>query len=96
MRYKLPVHCPSCETALQVSGLTCPQCHTVVSGNYDIPLFLRLTPEEQEFIMQFVQSSGSLKEMAAQLGNSYPTVRNRLDDIIDHIQHLQSAGHDHS
>ncbi|MEG1377589.1 MAG: DUF2089 family protein, partial [Myroides sp.] len=36
----------------------------------------------------FFLTSGSLKEMASQLGISYPTVRNQLDDMIQHIKDL--------
>ncbi|RZJ74088.1 MAG: DUF2089 family protein, partial [Flavobacterium sp.] len=32
--------------------------------------------------------SGSLKEMASQMGISYPTVRNKLDDLIAKISKL--------
>jgi hypothetical protein len=60
-----------------------------VSGNYELPFLLQLTPDEQQFVFQFVMTSGSLKEMAVQMGNSYPTVRNKLDDIIAKINTLQ-------
>jgi len=62
----------------------------MVNGNYPLPVFLKLTPKEQEFILQFFLNSGSLKEMAAQVGVSYPTVRNQLDDMISHIKQLQN------
>lgn len=90
MQPKLPVKCPSCETALSVTQLSCAQCATVVSGDYALPLLLRMSEEEQNFILQFFISSGSLKEMASQMGNSYPTVRNRLDDIIQKINQLKT------
>ena len=35
----------------------------------------------------FIRASGSLKEMAAILGVSYPTVRNRLDEIIGKLKY---------
>jgi hypothetical protein len=89
MKQKLPVRCPSCEAALNVSQLTCTTCETVVSGSYGLPFLLQLTPEEQQFVFQFVLTSGSLKEMASRMGNSYPTVRNKLDDIIARINQLQ-------
>lgn len=84
---KLPVICPSCRHALTVSALTCNHCSTGISGNYDIPVFLQLTQEEQDFVMQFFLSSGSLKQMAQHMGVSYPTVRNKLDDIIEKVKH---------
>lgn len=90
MKQKLPVRCPSCEEALSVSQLACTTCETVVSGNYALPFLLQLSSEEQQFVFQFVLTGGSLKEMAAKLGNSYPTVRNKLDDIIAKIRQLQT------
>jgi len=72
-----------------VTELTCSNCETQVSGNYMLPVLMQLTAEEQEFILRFFLSSGSLKEMSAQTGKSYPTVRNRLDDMIAHIRQLE-------
>ena len=45
-----------------------------------------LDEEDLGFIRKFVLSSGSLKEMAAQYGVSYPTVRLRLDRLIQKIR----------
>ena len=91
MQLKLPKQCPSCENSLSVTQLTCSHCATSVAGNYPLPLLLQLSEEEQNFILQFFLSSGSLKEMASQMGNSYPTVRNKLDDIISKINHLKKS-----
>ena len=43
---------------------------------------MRLNAAEQTFVESFVASSGSLKDMAKIMNLSYPTVRNRLDEII--------------
>ncbi len=86
---KLPVICPSCESALRVSQMKCESCSTEVNGNYDLPLFLKLTKDEQDFILAFFLSSGSIKEMAKQAGNSYPTMRNKMDDLIEKIERLK-------
>jgi hypothetical protein len=79
---KLPIMCPSCSSGLNVSQLTCPSCSTHVSGTFSLPALVRLPEDDQAFILQFFLTSGSLKEMASRLGISYPTVRNRLDDLI--------------
>ncbi len=92
---KLPINCPSCEKPLAVSELTCSDCETVISGSYSLPVLLRLSAEEQDFIFEFVMSSGSLKKVAVKIGKSYPTVRNKLDDIIEKINQLQKDK-DHS
>ncbi len=82
----LPCTCPSCLSQLKVKSLKCENCQTEVSGLYDLPVLVRLTPDEQRFILQFVKFSGSLKDMAKYLGLSYPTVRNLLDDIIEKLK----------
>ncbi|MFT5254222.1 MAG: hypothetical protein ACI87N_003289 [Flavobacteriales bacterium] len=87
---KLPIVCPSCENSLRVSQMKCKQCSTEVNGNYDLPLYLKLNREEQDFILEFFISSGSIKEMAKQAGNSYPTMRNKMDDLIEKIKNLKS------
>ena len=45
-----------------------------------------LDDEDVIFIKKFILASGSLKEMAGQYGVSYPTVRLRLDRLIQKIQ----------
>jgi len=45
-----------------------------------------LSEEDLHFIRRFVLSSGSLKELAKQYGISYPTVRIRLDCLIEKIR----------
>lgn len=42
--------------------------------------------EDMTFIKRFLLASGSMKEVAAQYGVSYPTVRLRLDRLIQKIQ----------
>ena len=88
---KLPINCPSCENTLAVSQLSCTNCDTVISGDFSLPILLQLTNEDQELILEFVLSSGSLKKMASKMEKSYPTVRNKLDDIIEKIKHLQNS-----
>ncbi|MGN0002426.1 MAG: DUF2089 family protein [Sphingobacterium composti] len=86
---KLPIKCPSCEQKLSVAKLVCESCQTEVLGKYTMPLFMQLSMEEQEFVLEFLLSSGSLKDMANKMGKSYPTVRNRLDDLILKIKNLK-------
>jgi hypothetical protein len=91
MKPKLPIHCPSCAETLNVSQLSCTHCGTAVAGNFTLPILLRLSEEEQQFMLDFFLCSGSLKELAVRMGNSYPTVRNRLDDIIGKISAMSEA-----
>ena len=45
-----------------------------------------LDEDDMAFIRRFLLASGSLKEVAAQYGVSYPTVRLRLDRLIQRIE----------
>lgn len=85
---KFPVNCPSCENILKVSELSCDNCQTKVLGQFQLPILAQLSIEEQEFVLQFLKFSGSLKDMANKMGVSYPTVRNKLNDLIEKINGL--------
>jgi len=52
--------------------------------------FDELSDEDKAFIKRLVLASGSLKEVAQSYGISYPTVRLRLDRLIDKIKFLDS------
>ncbi|MBN9161702.1 MAG: hypothetical protein BGO98_38875 [Myxococcales bacterium 68-20] len=86
---KLVVSCPSCEGDLRVTRLACQSCGTNLDGSFEVPVLLQLPAEDLAFIVEFVRASGSLKAMATLEGRSYPTVRNRLDQIIDRVEELE-------
>ena len=50
---------------------------------------LALEPEDATFLKNFVLKSGSLKEIARLYEVSYPTVRLRLDKLIDVLGKLK-------
>jgi hypothetical protein len=88
----LPAICPSCNSQLNVKSLLCERCQTEIQGQYELPLLARLSIDDQGFIIEFIKASGSLKEMAKILGLSYPTVRNKLDEIIERVKQAEKAG----
>ncbi len=45
-----------------------------------------LSAEDVHFVRRFVLASGSLKELAEQYGVSYPTLRLRLDRLIEKVR----------
>ena len=57
-------------------------------GDYLLPALSRLGSEDQQFALAFILGSGSLKEMARLYGVSYPTVRNRLDELIARLKRI--------
>ena len=55
------------------------------------PWMAGLDEQELTFVKRFLLASGSLKEVAAQYGVSYPTVRLRLDRLIQKIRLSDTA-----
>jgi hypothetical protein len=86
----LPTICPACGGQLRVKELIC-QCETEIQGDYELPPLASLKTEDQGFILDFLKASGSLKEMAKLMGLSYPTVRNRLDEIIEKVKVAENS-----
>ena len=87
----LPTICPACNEQLKVKSLLCKNCHTEIQGAYDLPPLGRLSIDDQLFLLDFIKVSGSLKDMAGILKLSYPTVRNRLDEIVERIKLIENA-----
>jgi hypothetical protein len=57
-----------------------------IQGEFDLPPLARLRYEDQVFVSEFVRSHGSIKDMEKAFGISYPTVKNRLNRIIEQLQ----------
>ncbi len=53
-----------------------------------------LEEEDVAFIKKFILASGSLKEVAGQYGVTYPTVRLRLDRLIQKIKLVENTAAD--
>ena len=72
--------CPVCGGDTEVTAINCGQCDTRIEGHFQLCRFCRLTGEQKSFIEVFVKCRGNIKEVEKELGISYPTVRNRLED----------------
>jgi hypothetical protein len=84
---QLPERCPFCSAAITtVKQFTCGSCGTTFDGNFTLPEadhpLTRLNRAQLDFILAFVRCEGKLNRLEAELGVSYPTVRNRLNEII--------------
>ena len=89
---KIINQCPSCDgTALNIVKIKCTSCQTQFEGNFKIPLLDKLDEKDVAFVVDFVKSSGSLKDMGRKLDVSYPTLRNRLNQLIDKIEALENT-----
>ena len=55
-------------------------------GEFELPPLARLRYEDQVFVSEFVRNHGSIKDMEKAFGVSYPTIKNRLNRIIEQLQ----------
>lgn len=74
--------CPVCNENLVVTRLHCPNCDTAIEGRFSLGRFHQLTPEQLSFVETFLRCEGKLTRVQEELNLSYPTVRNRLLDVI--------------
>jgi hypothetical protein len=74
--------CPVCTGELEISRLHCATCGTTIEGEFGVGRFGRLTREQMALLESFLRSRGNLKEMERALGISYPTVRARVEALV--------------
>lgn len=81
--YKMPHRCPVCDHEMKISKLTCTYCPTKIEGVFSSCKFCQLPTEQLIFMEAFIKCRGNIKEVEKELGISYPTVRSRLDSVIE-------------
>jgi len=74
--------CPVCAGELEISRLHCSTCGTTIEGEFGVGRFGRLSHEQMALLESFLRSRGNLKEMERMLGISYPTVRARVEALV--------------
>src|SRR5699024_681891 len=94
MTYPVIHTCPVCEHSLHVKKLACHNCHTVIENNFSLSKFASLSKEQMEFIEVFVVKRGNIKEVEKALGISYPTVRSKLNNVIEQLGHEEEKSTD--
>lgn len=68
-----------------------------INGDFELSPLAKLRYEDQVFVSEFVRCHGSIKYMEKAFGISYPTVKNRLNKIVQQLQLVevvQTSGHD--
>src|SRR5438067_1830762 len=74
--------CPICQNELTVVRMHCNACGTSLDGSFSLGPLQRLSQNQIRFVESFIRCRGSLKDVGAELGISYPTVNSRLNDIL--------------
>lgn len=83
MKYPILTQCPVCDHALHAVKLECGHCRTTIENTFELSKLAQLSPEQLRFAITFLVNRGNIKEVEKELGISYPTVRGKLNDIIE-------------
>ena len=78
----LPNRCPICGGEIIVTRLHCQICDSTIEGRFTHGVFEALTPEQLGFAETFIRCEGKINRMEDEIGLSYPTIRNRLHEVI--------------
>ena len=60
-----------------------------IEGQFTLPELARLTLEDQVFVIAFLRSHGTIKEMEQTFGVSYPTIKARLNRISSQLEFVE-------
>lgn len=61
-----------------------------IEGSFELPQLARLSAEDQVFVVAFLRSHGSIKEMEQVFGVSYPTIKARLTRIAASLEFVET------
>ncbi|MBE0408390.1 MAG: DUF2089 domain-containing protein [Anaerolineales bacterium] len=65
-----------------MTRIHCRECESTIEGRFSAGLFGQLTSEQISFVETFIRCEGKITRMEEEIGLSYPTIRNRLHEII--------------
>ena len=85
------MNCPSCHGLMHISARSCAVCGIEVKGRFCTSRLARLPPEMLHLAEVFLLNGGNLKQLAPVLSVSYPTLRKRIDALVDTLRALQEA-----
>jgi hypothetical protein len=69
------------QARVEVDRVRLADTGVVIEGPFTLPPLARLAAEDQVFVAAFVRCHGSIKQMEKYFGVSYPTIKNRLNEI---------------
>lgn len=78
--------CPYCQNIMHVQRMRCQKCNVEIESRFPTSRLANLPSEHQRFMEMFLLAAGNLKEIAKLTGVSYPTLRSRLNKVIESLR----------
>lgn len=80
--HRIPSADPVSGGNLYVAELRNDESGISIRGQFELPPYARLDDEQAKFLETFLRCRGMLNGVERELGISYPTAKNRLDQIL--------------
>ena len=61
-----------------------------IECSFELPALAQISAEDQVFVAAFVRCHGSIKQMEAYFGVSYPSIKNRLNRVGAQLPFMES------
>ena len=74
---------------LEVERVRLVDSGIAIEGPFDLPALAQLPMEDQVFIIAFIRTHGSIKEMEQLFGVSYPTIKGRLNRLAAQFEYVE-------
>lgn len=91
MKKEVLGQCPVCNAPVEITEITCNSCDCTVRGHFSLCKFCQLSKEHKDFAEIFIKNRGNIREIEKELGISYPTVKGKLDDLIEALGYKNVA-----
>ena len=75
---------------LVIERVRIPEKQITVEGQFTLPELAQLSLEDQVFVIAFLRSHGTIKDMEQTFGVSYPTIKARLNRISGLLQFVET------
>jgi hypothetical protein len=84
--HNIPARCPITGEEVYVSEVTSAESGVTIRGQFGVPKIARLPEEHREFLETFIRARGVISTVEKELGISYPTVRSKLDALLEALE----------
>lgn len=87
-----PRQCPVCGDELHLTRLGCATCGSELAGRFASCPYCALREQDRQILRTFLVSRGNMRELARDLGVSYPTARLRFAELLARLGLEEIAG----